>query len=286
MLKDGFKLARPKHWVKSVFVLMPLPFALADGASVDAGVFAVGIFCMCAVASGVYALNDVRDFELDRLHPKKQERPIASGRISPRQGAMWSLFFLLLGLLPMALLGQLMALQLLLLYIAINLVYCMGAKNIALLDVFLLSSGFVIRVVLGCALLGVPPSNWLLLCSSALALFLALTKRRADLVRGLDESHRPSLAGYNVEFLNQAMGIMGGMSILAYSLYCMEASALIEGREFVSLPFVVFGVLDYLRVAQIRGEGGSPVELLFHSPVLFFCAVGWFASILFSTGVI
>jgi 4-hydroxybenzoate polyprenyltransferase len=183
-------------------------------------------------------------------------------------------------------LGQFVALQLLLLYIAINLIYCMGAKNIALLDVFLLSSGYVIRVVLGCALLGVLPSNWLLLCSSALALFLSLTKRRADLVGGVDETHRPSLAGYNTEFLNQAMGLMGGLSILAYSLYCMEASALVEGREFASLPFVVFGVLDYMRVAYVRGEGGAPVELLFRSPVLFVCAAGWFVSIVFSTGVI
>ncbi len=286
MLIDIFKLARPKHWVKNVFVLMPLPFALAEGASVDAGVFALGILCMCAVASGIYALNDVRDCEVDRLHPKKRERPIASGRVSPRQGAVASLFFLLLGLLPLVLLGQGLAMRLLLCYIAINLIYCMGAKNVALLDVFLLSSGYVIRVILGCALLGVLPSNWLLLCSSALALFLALTKRRADLVGGVDETHRPSLGGYNTEFLNQAMGIMGGLSILAYSLYCMETPTLVQGREFASLPFVVFGVLDYMRVAYTKGEGGEPVELLFRSPVSWVGAAGWFVSILFSTGVI
>lgn len=286
MLKDGFLLARPKHWVKSVFVLMPLPFALADGATVDVAILAIGVICMSAVASGVYVINDWRDRELDRLHPEKSQRPIASGRVSSRQAVVWMSLCFLVGLGPMVWLKQWIALELLLLYIVINLIYCFGAKNVALLDVFLLSSGYVIRVVLGCALIGVAPSNWLLLCSSALALFLALTKRRADLVKGFDETHRPSLAGYNIEFLNHAMAIMGGMSILAYSLYCMEASTLVEGREFVSLPFVVFGVLDYLRVAHLKQEGGSPVELLLRSPVLLFCALGWVVSILFSTGAI
>lgn len=286
MLKDGLRLARPKHWVKNIFVLMPLPFALAEGGSVDPVVFALGFFSMCAVSSGIYALNDVCDYELDRLHPSKCNRPIASGRVTPRQGLVWSLAFILLGLFPLGVLGQFLALKLLISYLVINLVYCLGAKNVALLDVFLLSSGYVLRVILGCALLDVPPSNWLLLCSSALALFLALSKRRADLVSGFDETHRPSLSGYNIEFLNQAMGIMGAMSVLAYSLYCMEASTLVKGREFVSLPFVVFGVLDYMRLAHVKGEGGSPVDFLFRSPILLVCAAGWFVSILFSTGVL
>ena len=153
-----------------------------------------------------------------------------------------------------------------------------------LLDVFLLSSGFMLRVLLGCALLQVHASNWLLLCSSVLALFLALAKRRADILMGMDDSHRPSLAGYNTEFLNQAMGIMGGMSIIAYSLYCIEAEVFLDGREFASLPFVVFGVLDYLRITHIKQEVGSPVDLLLSSPGLLACGVGWVGAVFFSVG--
>ena len=115
-------------------------------------------------------------------------------------------------------------------YVAINVVYNLGAKHVALLDVFLLSSGFVIRVLLGCALVAAAPSPWLLLCTSTLALFLGFTKRRADLTEELDLDHRPSLRGYSKAFLDQAVSICAGVAILAYALYCIEAKAVSEAR--------------------------------------------------------
>jgi decaprenyl-phosphate phosphoribosyltransferase len=148
-----------------------------------------------------------------------------------------------------------------------------------------LSSGFILRVLLGCALVGVTPSNWLLLCSSTLALFMALTKRKAELV-GAGADHRPSLAGYNALFLDQAIGITAGMTLVAYALYSKEAEVLQPGREFASLPFVVFGVLEYLRISHTKGRGGTPIELVFSAPSLLLAGIGWAAATVWSLGLL
>ena len=268
-------LARPKHWAKNAFVFMPVPFGLASGGTLQPLSFALGLLGFCLANSAVYAFNDAQDAEQDRLHPKKKHRPVASGRVSVGQARVWSLILLATGTMLAALSGSVAAVAIVLVYAAFNALYSLGGKNVALLDVFILSSGFVLRVLLGCALIHVAPSSWLLLCSSALALFLALAKRRGDLIRGLNADHRPSLAGYNIDFLDQAMGITAAITLIAYALYTMEAEVLIPGREFVSLPFVVFGVLDYLRVAHVKNKGGSPVDLILSSPALIICGLGW-----------
>ncbi len=168
---------------------------------------------------------------------------------------------------------------------AINVVYNLGAKHVALLDVFLLSSGFVIRVLLGCVLVSAAPSPWLLLCTSTLALFLGFTKRRADLTDELDLNHRPSLRGYSKAFLDQAMSICAGVAILAYALYCIEAKAVLKpGREMASLPFVAYGILNYLRMVHVEGVGGSPVEVAYHSWSMQACTFGWLVAVTWSLG--
>lgn len=282
MLKDLIELFRPKHWIKNVFVFMPLPFALASGAHFDVRRFLLGLLGFCLASSAVYAMNDALDAERDRRHPKKRHRPVASGRVSVTAALSWSAALAVLGAGLAYLSGSRLALVILLVYAGLNVYYCLHGKNVPLLDVCLLSSGFVLRVLLGCALVDVQPSNWLLLCSSALALFLALAKRWGDLVKGVAAEHRPSLAGYNREFLHQAMGIMTAMTLISYALYCMEATVLVPGREFASLPFVVFGVLEYLRVVHVREEGASPVDSLLSSPALILCGLGWMAATVWS----
>jgi decaprenyl-phosphate phosphoribosyltransferase len=282
MLSALIELARPKHWVKNVFVLMPVPFALADGATLDPRSFLLGVTGFCLGNSAVYALNDAFDAERDRKHETKRLRPVASGRISATAAVIFGAVLLGTGLVLTVLSGHSAATVILVLYAVLNVIYSGWGKHVALVDVFLLSSGFVLRVLLGCALLGVVASSWLLLCSSALALFLALAKRRADLAKGLDGEHRPSLSGYSLPYLDQAMGITSAMTLMAYALYCMEATALIPGREFATLPFVVFGVLDYLRISHVKESGGSPVDLLLSSPSIMLCGFGWMLSTLWS----
>lgn len=282
MLRDLIELSRPKHWIKNVFVLLPVPFALASGAQLDPLVFGAGLFSFCLAASAVYAFNDAQDAERDRAHEDKRSRPIASGRISKPVAYAWSLLLATSGALLAYSTQREQVLLLYGLYLSVNVVYSLGAKHLALLDVFLLSGLYVLRALLGCALVSVEPSNWLLLCSYALALFISLAKRRADVIKGLSGEHRPALLGYSESFLDQAIGISAGMTVIGYALYSMEAPVLLPSRKFAALPFVVFGVLDYLRMAHVQRAGGSPVDMLLRSPTLLLAGVGWLAATVWS----
>ena len=205
-----------------MFVLLPVPFALKAGAHFATVPFLLGLAGFCLVNSAVYTLNDLFDAEADRLHPAKRHRPIAAGKVSERAAAVQTIVLLLAGLSLCSATANPSVPAIVLAYVAINMAYNLGAKHVALLDVFLLSSGFVIRVLLGCALVSASPSPWLLLCTSSLALFLGFTKRRADLTEELDLDHRPSLGGYSKGFLDQAVSISAGVAVLAYALYCIE----------------------------------------------------------------
>jgi len=282
---DYLKLARPRDWAKNVFVLMPIPFALAAGGTLDLRSFALGVAGFSLVSSAVYATNDALDAERDRVHEKKRHRPVASGRVGRNAALMFALALFGTGVVLAALSQSRGALLVIGAYTAKELLYQLGLKHVALVDVFLLSSGFVLRVILGALLVGASPSSWLLLCSSTLALFISLAKRRGELARGMDHNHRPALSGYTVAYLDQAMAVSAGMTLIGYALYCMDAQVLLPGREFASLPFVVFGVLEYLRLAQVRSEGSSPVDLLLHSPALVACGMGWTAASLWSVGL-
>ena len=199
---------------------------------------------------------------------------MAAGIVSVRAAYLETLLLLAAGAGLSYASGSLGALWLTLLYACANGFYTHYAKHIAPLDIFLLTSFFILRVFLGCTLIGAVPSNWLLLCSSTLALFLVLAKRRADLMAGLGDTHRQSLSGYSLGFLDQAMGITGGIAFLSYALYCMDAKLFTPGREFYSLPFAAAGLLDYMRLALVRGVGGSPVDAATSEPSILICGLG------------
>jgi 4-hydroxybenzoate polyprenyltransferase len=291
LLWGMLRLARPKDWIKNVFILIPLPFAWvitreSPGAfHFDIWVFLSGFFGFCLINSAIYTLNDLFDAESDRLHPKKCNRPIAA-RIVPTSAAIGQMAVLVvLGMLFVAATGKTMAIEISFAYIFLNVLYTLGVKHVALLDVFVLSSGFTLRVLLGVALVDASPSTWLLLCTSALALFLGFTKRRGDLVAGLDPKHRPCLKGYTLSFLNHAMQICAGVALLAYALYSIEAKIFLHGREMASLPFVAYGILNYLRLAETENAGDSPVEMAYTSRSSQICGVCWFVAVLWSLGV-
>lgn len=281
-LHDLIALLRPTHWTKNVFVLMPVPFALAAGAQISAARLLLGLVAFSLAASAVYALNDALDAPRDRLHPRKKHRPVAAGRVAPSLAYALAAGLAGSALLGVGLGGEAAPVVMLALYLALHVVYSFGGKHVPMVDVFLLASGFVLRVLFGCALIGVTPSNWLLLCSSSLALLLGLAKRRADVVEGMSSEHRPVLSGYDRGFLDQAMTLAAATTVLSYALYCLEAEVMVPGRELAGLPFVVFGVLDYLRVASVDGAGGEPVETILSSPALLLAGVGWAAATFWS----
>ncbi len=286
MLSGLIRLARPHHWIKNVFVLLPVPFAIAAHSyTLDIKVFLLGFFGFCLVNSAIYVLNDLHDAAADRLHPKKNKRPIASGAVSQNTAIAMIFVLLLCGIGLCLLTGKTAVTAVAAAYVIINVAYNLGAKHIALLDVFLLSSGFVIRVLLGCILVSATPSSWLLLCTSTLALFLGFAKRRADLKAGLDHHHRPSLRGYSLSYLDHAMVICAGVAMLSYALYCIESAVLWDARKMASMPFVAYGILNYLRMVDVDGIGGSPVHVAYYSRTTQLCAIGWLAAVTWSMGM-
>jgi decaprenyl-phosphate phosphoribosyltransferase len=286
VLKDLVRLARPRDWAKAVFILLPLPFAVRGGdADFQPLAFATGVLGFCLASSGVYALNDVRDAEADRAHPAKRSRPVASGALPARVALVWGAALVASGLGLAAASGRPAVVALLAVYLALNGLYTLGAKEVPLVDVFLLASGFLLRVLVGCALLGAPPSNWLLLCSVWGALFLAFGKRRADLTRGMGAEARSVRLGYTAGFLDHAMGIAAGIALLSYSLYSQESQAFAAGRELAGLPFLAFGLLHVLRVAHLDELRDAPVELAWRSRSLQLCGLGWALATAWSLGL-
>jgi decaprenyl-phosphate phosphoribosyltransferase len=286
MWRQLVRLARPRDWAKAIFLLLPVPFAARAGeAHFDPLVFALGALGFCLASSGVYALNDVRDAAEDRAHPSKRRRPVASGAVSERVAIAWGTALVAAGLALCAATGSRTVVALVALYLALNACYTLGAKRVPLVDVFLLASGFLLRVLVGCALIAAPPSGWLLLCTFWIALFLAFGKRRADLTRGTGAADRPKQLGYTAGFLDHAMGIAAGVAMLSYSLYGHETGAFVAGRELAGLPFVAFGFLHVLRIAHLDELRDAPVELAFRSRALQICCAGWALATAWSLGL-
>jgi len=276
------RLARPTDWIKNVFVLLPVPFAVAADAALEPAAFLLGVLGFCLINSAVYTLNDLCDAKADRRHPKKRHRPIAAGEVSAPLAVLQVVVLTSAGLGLGIAAGKAGVVPLYVVYIGLNVAYSLGAKHAALLDVFLLSSGFVIRVLLGCALVAAAASPWLLLCTSSLALFLGFAKRRGDVLAGMDENHRPSLRGYTRQFLDTAITICAGVALLSYALYSMESTVLVEGRAMASMPFVAYGILNYLRLTSNGDIGGSPVEVAYTSRSTQLCGLGWILAVVWS----
>ncbi|MBN1395309.1 MAG: UbiA prenyltransferase family protein [Pirellulales bacterium] len=280
------RLARPQDWIKNAFVVLPVPFALAAGAKLEPLVFLLGLAGFCLINSAIYTFNDLRDAAADRLHPRKRRRPIAAGLVAPRAAMIQMIVLLCAGLGFLLVVGRPLVTIYAICYSLINIAYCIGAKHVPLMDVFLLCSGFVIRVLIGCALVDASPSPWLLLCTGTLAMFIGFVKRRADLSGETVAEHRPSLKGYDKAFLDQAVSICASVAMLAYALYCIEViGALHRGREMASMPFVAYGILNYLRMTHINGTGGSPVAVAYRSLSMQICGVCWLASVTWSLGL-
>jgi hypothetical protein len=263
---------------------MPVPFAMAAAVGVDWSRLAAGIVAFCLGSSAIYSLNDVLDAERDRSHPRKCRRPVASGRVRPALALAWSGGLCACALGVSYAIGP-EAIRILGAYLVLNVFYCLSGKYWPLIDVFLLSSGFLLRILMGVAMMGVSPSSWLLLCGASLALLLGLSKRRIDLVGGYF-AHRPALAGYTREFLDQAIGIAAGVTIISYALYCMDSPVFLVGREFSTLPFVIFGVLDYLRTIHSPIDASSPLDVILSSRMILGAAVGWAVAAIWSIGIL
>lgn len=271
---------RPGQWVKNGFVFAALIFSrgIADWNRDRAVAFAAGIFCL--VSSSVYLLNDVFDLAEDRKHPTKRFRPIASGRLSVRMAVVTALV-LQVGTLILSYVLDKWFFMVVVSYLALNVLYTSFLKRVPLLDVFLVASGFVLRVLGGGVVIHVAISSWLVACTTLLALFLALAKRRHELVLLRDGAgeHRSALAKYSPYFLDQLIGIVTASTVMSYTLYTVspDVQAKFPGKHLeLTVPFVLFGIFRYLYlVHQTQDGGGNPSHLLFADKVLLTVVVLW-----------
>ena len=268
---------RPRQWLKNLLVFAGLVFAAKLG---DAGRWleAVAAFgAYCAVSSAAYLVNDLRDREDDRLHPVKRARPIARGELSPRRAVVLAAGLAAAALALAGVLG-LVSVAFLLAFAGLQAAYSFSLKHVVLLDVLVIGSLFVIRAAAGAAAVDVRISPWLLLCTALLALFLALAKRRGELVL-VGAQHtpgRPVLEGYSLELVDQLVAIVAASTVIAYSLYTLTARD--SKALLATVPFVIFGLFRYLLLVHRDDIGEEPEQVLLTDVPIILAVAGWIAT--------
>jgi 4-hydroxybenzoate polyprenyltransferase len=270
---------RPGQWTKNLLVFAGLLFGLRllDPVAVLRSIAAFAIFC--ALSSTVYLLNDILDRDSDRRHPLKAMRPIASGAL-PVGTAMTAAA--VLGSLALAgsfIVGWRFA-AVALAYLTLQALYSGALKHMVIIDVLTLSAGFVLRAVAGAAAVDVMISHWLLVCTTLLALFVALAKRRHEIVLLADSaaSHRPILGEYSPYLLDQMISVVTASTLIAYIAYTVSPETEQKfGTEWLGLtiPFPLYGIFRYLYLVHRRAGGGSPADLLFNDRPLLVCVALW-----------
>ena len=273
------KLLRPHQWTKNVFCFAGVVFGGRLGET-NSLVLAAGVAaCFCAISSTIYVFNDIRDRELDRRHPKKCKRPIASGRVGVPLAGTVAVLLLSAGLTGAWWLGRESndsVITCLLIYLAINFAYCVDVKHRAILDVNCIASGFVLRVLSGIYLLGDIPTVWIVLCTYTLALLLALAKRRGELV-GLQEGgegdQRPVLESYNIPFLDSLMNSAATVSVVAYALFTVMGGK--NPALCVTIPFVYYGIMRYKFLAMVKNRSEEPEKVMLKDKGMVTSLIMW-----------
>ena len=257
---------RPRQWTKNLFVFAAVVFGqrLYDHGAV---IWSVGAFIIfCFLSSSVYIINDIADAEKDREHPTKRERPIASGRL-PVAVALPVSLLLASGSVALSLAINKSFAAYGLAYLGLNLLYSFGLKHIVILDVLTVAIFFVLRAAAGAAAINVAISHWLLICTLLLALFIALSKRRHELVllENNASAHRSSLNEYSPYLLDQMIAVATASTLMAYVLYTVDVRTVAEfGSDHLlyTIPFVTFGIFRYLYLIHQKGEGGNPDRII------------------------
>lgn len=276
--RELLRLLRPKEWIKNGFVFVGVLFAnlWRQPDRLEQVIVVAAAFCL--VASGVYVFNDLFDREQDRGHPRKHLRPLAAGTVSATTAILLLAILWLLGF-GAAVLVNVRVLIILLTYTLINISYSIALKHVVVLDVFAIASGFMLRILAGTVGIGIPPSQWLLLCGLMIALFLGFSKRRAELyASGDDISHRRVLEHYQPVFLDKMIVLTATCVILTYSLYTMSEVTVQTHKTdslIYTVPFVMYGIFRYIYSLHNQSGGSEPAREIFRDPHLLVAIIGW-----------
>jgi len=279
-MRDYVLLIRPAQWVKNVFVFAGLAFGekLLDPQAQAAAWLAFAAFCLAS--SSAYVINDILDREHDRLHPTKRNRPLARGVIGPgpAMGLAVALIVAAFGLTAAARLPAAFAL-ILSVYFALNVLYSLALKHRVILDVIVISVGFVLRAWAGAAAVQVSVSPWLIVCTFTLCLFLGFGKRRCELAALGNtpnaSGHRPTLARYTPELLNHLISVSAGIAVITFLLYTMETEEKFGTNYLIyTIPLVVYGIFRYAMLVQ-SGRGTGPSDILINDRPFLYTVVLW-----------
>ncbi len=278
-IRGLIRTMRPLQWAKNGFVYAGILF---DQQILDPAPFArvtLAFVLLCLSASTIYIVNDLVDIERDRLHPRKRERPLASGQLPVSWAVAAAVVFPLVAIGVSLLVSPPLTLVLLG-YLALHIAYSFWLKNIVLIDVFTIAAGFILRVVAGIVVIDVTHfSPWLYICAGLLALFLAVGKRRQELILLADEAsnHRMTYKAYNMALLDDMLRMVTTGSVITYMLYTIEAQTIRsnEYKMLLTVPFVIYGIFRYLYLIHVEGEGSAPDELLFKDWPLLLDVVLW-----------
>lgn len=283
-MKHYIKLVRPKDWAKNAFLFIPLFFAgqLFDFSRLEHLI--AGFFAFSFVASTVYILNDYRDMEDDRKHPVKSKRPLAAGLVKPGVAIVIATVLFISGfILAYIADAHYRFIAVLASYFLINLFYSMGLKNISILDIMIIAAGFVLRIKGGGYIAQVDVSPWLTLMVLLLSLFMAIGKRRDDIMLKLETGTdmRKSIKGYNLEFLNTMLGLFSAIIIVTYIMYTLSPKTferLQNYHLYYTSIFVIAGLMRYLQIILVKNKAGSPTDVLYKDRFIQATIVGWIAS--------
>jgi len=276
------KLLRPKDWAKNLFLFIPLFFA-GEFTNTDKIIQLIwGFLSFSFIASSIYIINDYMDIEDDRKHPVKKNRPLASGAVK-KSVALVIFFVLLIGGFLMAWWIRDKFLFVLGLYFLLNMGYSFGLKAIPVLDILILSAGFIFRIKAGSIITYTALSEWIMIMVFLLALFMAIGKRRDDVLLKLSSGTemRKAVKGYNLEFLNVLLGLVCGVIIVAYLMYTMSEETierLGSRRLYYTCLFVIAGIMRYLQIIFVAGDSGSPTKILYKDLFIKIVLLLWIAS--------
>lgn len=276
---DIIKLIRVKHWVKNTFLFIPIFFAGAIFNEEKLFLVLIGFGIYCFTASAVYILNDIKDVEMDRIHPEKSKRPIASGAVSLPVAYVLFITFLTISLVSSFLIDK-NFFYIIVAYLVINLGYSFGLKRISILDLMLVSVGFVLRVIAGGVVANVEVSHWLLIMIFLLSLFIVLAKRRDDLVESKISGRvlRESSQNYNLDFIHSILTMISAVVITAYLMYTLSDEI---QRQFstehlyLTSIFVVAGIMRYIQITIVENKSGYPTRILYNDRFIHVTLLGW-----------
>lgn len=274
------KLLRVHQWIKNFFIFAPIFFSFSfhSGESlINASIAFIGF---CCIASSIYIINDWKDIESDKQHPKKKFRPLASGAIRVGSAFIVCLFLVVLGFgIYIFFLKSIASANLLAAYFLLNLAYCFKLKQISIVDITIVSVGFVIRLFIGGYATGIVLSYWIIILTFLLALLLVVGKRRTDVVifSETGKQMRKSIAGYNLEFLNSIIVVIVAIIIFSYIMYTISPIAVLHNGEYLYITslFVILGLFRYLQAIFVEKKGDSPTNLLIQDRFLQIDIILW-----------